>query len=72
MHEVRTVARGNSLAMTLPKNLGFEKGQNWLLIPSSDGRSFTLVPKLDNPYTQDQQHVEMREAWPEADFNEVE
>jgi len=50
MIEVKIISRGNSLALSLPKDDRFKEGQRWLLIPSSDDESFTLVPRMDNPY----------------------
>lgn len=72
MLEVKTVSRGNSLALSLPKDDRFKKGQKWLLIPSSSGTAFTLVPKMVNPYTGEPDNEKMHEEWPEITHNEVE
>ncbi len=72
MIEVKIVARGNSLALSLPKNGPFKKGQKWLLIPSSDGKSFTLIPKISNPYTKTSSNNRMAEKWSGIGFSEVE
>jgi hypothetical protein len=71
MLEVKTVTRGNSLALSLPKNAGFKKGQRWIMIPSADGQSFTIVPRMKNPYLTDDHGEEMTEEWPDFDFGEV-
>ncbi|CAM3160645.1 type II toxin-antitoxin system PemI/MazE family antitoxin [Lactiplantibacillus plajomi] len=70
--EVKTVSRGNSLALSLPKNGRFKKGQRWLLIPASDGESYTLVPRMKNPYAGPKPKQPMTEAWNDVDWNEVE
>ena len=72
MIEVKIVSRGNSLALSLPKNGRFKKGQRWLLIPSSDGESYTLIPRLENPYAGPKPKQSMSEEWPDVDRNEVE
>ncbi len=74
MLEVKTVSRGNSLALSLPSNSGFkcEKDQRWLMIPSADGTSFTLVPRIEDPYARPAAGEPMAEEWADADFNEVE
>lgn len=74
MIEVKTVSRGNSLALSLPKNGPFKKGQKWLLIPSSDGKSFTLIPRISNPYVKSKSSSSSRmpEEWGDIDFSEVE
>jgi len=72
MIEVKTVSRGNSLALSLPKDGRFKKGQRWLLIPSADNESFTLVPRIDNPYTGATPSQPMTEEWGNIDWREVE
>lgn len=72
MMEVKVVCHGGSLALSLPKDNCFKKGQHWLLIPSADGKSFTLVPKMKNPYTQDPGSKNMAEEWSDVDWREVE
>ncbi|MFD1124320.1 type II toxin-antitoxin system PemI/MazE family antitoxin [Lentilactobacillus raoultii] len=73
MIEVKTVSRGNSLALSLPKNGPFKKGQKWLLIPSSDGKSFTLIPRISNPYAKSKSsNTRMPEEWGDIDFSEFE
>ncbi|MCT4458704.1 transcription elongation factor GreAB [Lactiplantibacillus paraplantarum] len=72
MIEVKTVSRGNSLALSLPKDGRFKKGQRWLLIPSSDGESYTLVPRIENPYAGSKPKRPMTEAWSDVDWNDVE
>ncbi|MFC6164198.1 type II toxin-antitoxin system PemI/MazE family antitoxin [Lactiplantibacillus dongliensis] len=72
MMEVKTVSRGNSLALSLPKDERFKKGQRWLLIPATDGESFTLVPKMENPYAQTKGSKSMTEEWSDVNWSEVE
>ncbi|ASG80143.1 MULTISPECIES: type II toxin-antitoxin system PemI/MazE family antitoxin [Lactiplantibacillus] len=71
MVEIKTVSLGNSLALSLPKDGRFKEGQRWLLIPAKDGESYTLVPRIENPYTGPTKQP-MTEAWPDVDWNEVE
>jgi len=61
--EVKIVSRGNALALSLPKDKRFQKGQRWLLIPATDGESFTLVPRMENPYTRTKGSKSMDEEW---------
>ncbi|MGU9505015.1 type II toxin-antitoxin system PemI/MazE family antitoxin, partial [Bacillus paralicheniformis] len=72
MVEIKTVSLGNSLALSLPKDGRFKKGQRWLLIPAKDGESYTLVPRIENPYTGPKSKQPMTEAWSDVDWNEVE
>jgi hypothetical protein len=65
------IARGNSLDLILPPDAGFKEGQRWLMIPSSKGASFTLVPRLTNPYLSNQSSADMTEEWPNFDYNTV-
>lgn len=73
MLEVRTVQRGNSLALTLPKDQGFEKGQTWFLVPLDNGEpGYTLIPKLKDPYAGQQPgSMYMPEEWPEFGYHSV-
>ncbi|WP_338209167.1 type II toxin-antitoxin system PemI/MazE family antitoxin [Lactiplantibacillus paraxiangfangensis] len=72
MMEVKTVSRGNSLALSLPKDNRFKKGQRWLLIPSTDGESFTLVPRMENPYLKTKGSKSMTEEWSDVNWSDVE
>lgn len=72
MFDVKTVTRGNSLALSLPKDERFKKDQQWIMIPSADGESFTLVPKIENPYAGPRKGEPMSEEWADVDFSEVE
>lgn len=65
------IARGNSLALKLPSNASFKEGQSWLLIPSSTGESFVLVPRLTNPYNSNPSSENMAEEWPDFNCNAV-
>lgn len=71
MLEIKTVSRGNSLALSLPKDKRFKLGQRWLLIPSSDGVSFTLVPRIENPYDGAKPATPRTEVWRDVDWDEV-
>jgi hypothetical protein len=74
MLEVKTVARGNSLAISLPSDtkFHFKKGQRWLMIPSEDVSSFTLVPRITDPYVGPADDDPMTEEWSGFDYSEVE
>ncbi|MFD0896838.1 type II toxin-antitoxin system PemI/MazE family antitoxin [Loigolactobacillus binensis] len=72
MFDVKTVARGNSLALSLPKDKRFKKDQRWILIPSTDGESFTLIPRIEDPYAGTSPDEPMTEEWPDVSFGEVE
>lgn len=71
MTEVKTVQRGNSLALSLPKSDStFKKGQTWLMIPSGEG--YVLVPKIKNPYADvEEGSLYTPEEWPDFAFPEV-
>lgn len=72
MMEVKVVCHGGSLALNLPKDNRFKNGQRWLLISSVDGKAFTLVPRMKNPYTQAPGSKSMAEEWSDVDWREVE
>ncbi|WP_155287392.1 type II toxin-antitoxin system PemI/MazE family antitoxin [Lacticaseibacillus zhaodongensis] len=71
MFEVKVVARGDSLVLSLPDNTGidFTAGQHWLMIPTADGTAFTVVPKLVNPYRKQQSADKMPEEWSDVDWH---
>ncbi|BDR57443.1 type II toxin-antitoxin system PemI/MazE family antitoxin [Xylocopilactobacillus apis] len=73
MFEVKTIKRGNSLALSLPSSAGFKPGQTWLLIPNDDGNGFILVPKLENSYKDaEPMSLYSGEEWTDIDFKKVE
>lgn len=64
---LKTVQFGDSLALLLPKNSNFQKGSKWLLIPSDDGETFTLVPKLPDRFNHAVSgSIKMSEDWPDV------
>ncbi|BDZ31144.1 transcription elongation factor GreAB [Lactiplantibacillus sp. WILCCON 0030] len=69
--EVKIINYHTSLALGLPKDNRFKEGQNWLLIPSADGESFTLAPKTENPYNKTKGSKIMTEEWSDFNCNEV-
>lgn len=71
--EARIVQHGNSLALTLPKDKGFGKGQTWVLVPLDDGEpGYTLLPKLKDPYVGKKQgSMYVPEEWPGFGYRNV-
>ncbi|WP_439424671.1 type II toxin-antitoxin system PemI/MazE family antitoxin (plasmid) [Oenococcus alcoholitolerans] len=74
MLEVKTVTRGNSLALSLPAHtkFKFEKGQRWLMIPAEDNNSFILIPRMKDPYAGPIDSQPVKEEWKDFDFKEIE
>ncbi|MFD1420398.1 transcription elongation factor GreAB [Lactiplantibacillus songbeiensis] len=70
--EVKIVSRSNTSALSLPKDKRFKKVQRWLLIPATDGESFTLVPRMENPYTPTKGSKSITEEWSDVNWSEVE
>lgn len=50
MLNLKVVKRGNSLALSLPKDSNFKLNENWIAIPKEHGKGYTLVPRIDDPY----------------------
>lgn len=50
MIEMKVVKRGNSLALTVPKDADFHVNDSWFAIPNPDSKGYTLVPKISNPF----------------------
>ncbi|AMB98601.1 hypothetical protein AWM75_00705 [Aerococcus urinaehominis] len=47
MQTYRTRKQGNSITITVPKDLNVEAGQEFVVI-QGEGGSFTYIPKLDD------------------------
>ncbi|QNQ83009.1 transcription elongation factor GreAB (plasmid) [Lactobacillus sp. PV037] len=48
--KLKVIKRGNSLALTLPKDSNFKLNETRLGIPQKEGKGLILVPKIENPY----------------------
>ncbi|QVI35050.1 hypothetical protein BVJ53_06015 [Lacticaseibacillus chiayiensis] len=68
--KAETVQYGKSLALILPDDKEFEKGQTWLLVPLDDNEpKYTLIPKLKDPYAgKDKGSMYVPEEWPEFSY----
>lgn len=71
MLEMKVVKRGNSLALTVPKDSNFHLNDLWLAIPKSNNSGYTLVPKIRDPFKNAQSgEFYTSEEW--SDINESE
>lgn len=69
MLEMKVVKRGNSLALTVPKDANFNLNDSWLAIPTKDHKGYTLVPKISDPFKNVKDgEFYTPEEW--SDFNE--
>ncbi|GAD17029.1 AbrB family transcriptional regulator [Lentilactobacillus otakiensis] len=49
--------QGNSLVVTVPKKFGIKSGTEVIAVKGKDG-SFTYIPKMKNPFTDENVHFE--------------